>query len=140
MEHFTPVSAFTGGLLIGLSATLLLFLNGRIAGISGMLGGLISTAGFERYWRVAFLVGIVLGAYVFSLFRPDMIDLRANYPVWLLALGGFLVGFGTRMGNGCTSGHAICGIARFSVRSIVATLTFMLTGFVTVYVIRHLIG
>ncbi len=140
MENFTPISAFSGGLLIGISATLLLLFNGRIAGISGILGGLITTSGSERFWRLAFVLGIVIGAFAFHLIWPSFYQPRANFPIWLLALGGFLVGFGTRMGNGCTSGHAICGIARFSVRSVVATLTFMLTGFVTVYLIRHVIG
>lgn len=140
MENFTLVSAFSGGLLIGLAATLLLLFNGRIAGISGMLGGLITTSGAERYWRLAFLLGILLGAYGFSLIRPDLIHLRTNYPIWLLALGGFLVGFGTRLGNGCTSGHAICGLARLSVRSLAATVTFMLFGFISVYVVRHLLN
>lgn len=140
MENFTPVSAFSGGLLIGLSAVLLLLFNGRIAGISGMLGGLITTPGVERYWRIAFLVGIVIGAFLLNQIKPDLYQPRANFPIWLLALGGFLVGFGTRMGSGCTSGHAVCGIARLSLRSIVATLIFMTTGFLTVYIVRHIIG
>ncbi len=140
MENFTPISAFSGGLLIGISATLLLLFNGRIAGISGILGGLITTSGAERFWRLAFVLGIVTGALAFHLIWPSFYQPRVNFPIWLLALGGFMVGFGTRMGNGCTSGHAICGIARFSVRSIVATLTFMASGFITVYLIRHVIG
>jgi uncharacterized membrane protein YedE/YeeE len=140
LENFTPYSALAGGMLIGLAATLLLYFNGRIAGISGMMGGLIKAPKTEMYWRLAFLAGIVLGAYLFNLMQPDFYYPRANFPVWLLALGGFLVGFGTRMGNGCTSGHAVCGIARFSIRSIAATVTFMLTGFMTVYIMRHLLG
>jgi uncharacterized membrane protein YedE/YeeE len=140
MENFTPISAFSGGLLIGLSAVLLLLFTGRIAGISGMLGGLISKDKAEIYWRIAFLAGIVLGAFLLHLLMPELNRPRENFPVWLLALGGFLVGFGTRLGNGCTSGHAVCGIARFSIRSIVATCTFMISGFATVFVIRHLFG
>lgn len=140
MDNFTPVSAFSGGILIGLAATLLLLFNGRIAGISGIMSGLIKAPHSEVTWRIAFLVGIVIGAFIFHQIKPDFYQPRANFPIWLLAGGGFLVGFGTRMGNGCTSGHAVCGIARLSVRSIVATATFMLSGFITVYVIRHLLG
>lgn len=140
MENFTPISAFSGGLLIGLSATLLLLLNGRIAGISGMLGGLLTSNGLERWWRLVFMLGIIVGAFVFNLIWPGSYQPRVSFPIWLLALAGLLVGFGTRMGNGCTSGHAICGIARLSVRSIVATITFMASGFITVYLIRHVLG
>lgn len=140
MENFTPYSALTGGILIGLAATLLLLANGRIAGISGIMGGLIKAERSELFWRLAFLGGIIIGALLFHLIKPDFYQPRENFPVALLALGGFLVGFGTRMGNGCTSGHAVCGIARFSIRSIAATLTFMATGFLTVYVIRHVLG
>jgi uncharacterized protein len=140
MENFTPYSALAGGILIGLSATLLLLFNGRIAGISGMMGGLIKATRGELFWRLAFLAGIVIGAFLFHQINPDFYQPRESFPVWLLACGGFLVGFGTRMGNGCTSGHAICGIARFSVRSIAATLTFMATGFLTVYIMRHVLG
>lgn len=140
MENFTPVPAFSGGLLIGLSAALLLLLTGRIAGISGIMSGLMQAPRSEILWRSAFLAGIVLGAFLLHQLMPELNQPRENFPLWLLALGGFLVGFGTRMGNGCTSGHAVCGIARLSVRSIVATCTFMLSGFITVYIIRHLLG
>lgn len=140
MENFTPYSALSGGILIGLAATLLLLFNGRIAGISGIMDGFINVSREELYWRIAFLVGIVMGAFLFHQIQPDFYQPRENFPVWLLALGGFLVGFGTRMGNGCTSGHAVCGIARFSVRSITATITFMASGFLTVYIIRHVLG
>jgi uncharacterized protein len=140
MENFTPISSFSGGILIGLAATLLLLFNGRIAGISGIMGGLINASKAEMFWRFAFLAGIVIGAFLFNQIRPDLYQPRENFPIGLLALGGFLVGFGTRMGNGCTSGHAVCGIARFSVRSIAATLTFMTSGFLTVYIIRHVLG
>ncbi len=140
MENFTPVSAFSGGILIGLAAILMLLFTGRIAGISGIMGGLLSPKQAETLWRIAFLVGIVIGAFLFNLIRPDFYQPRAGFPVLLLVIGGLLVGFGTRMGNGCTSGHAVCGIARLSVRSIAATLTFMTSGFVTVFLIRHVIG
>ncbi len=140
MENFTPYSALSGGILIGLAATLLLLFNGRIAGISGIMGGLINASKAELYWRIAFLLGIVIGAFLLHQIRPGFYQPRENFPVWFLALGGFLVGFGTRMGNGCTSGHAVCGIARFSVRSIAATITFMASGFLTVYIVRHVLG
>jgi uncharacterized protein len=140
MENFTPFSAFSGGILIGLAATMLLLSNGRIAGISGIMSGIFNAPRAELFWRIVFLAGIVIGAFLFNQIKPDFYQPRENFPVWLLALGGFLVGFGTRMGNGCTSGHAVCGIARFSVRSIAATLTFMASGFLTVYIIRHVLG
>ncbi len=139
MENFTPFSAFSGGILIGLAATLLLLFNGRIAGVSGIMGGMMNADRKELFWRTAFLAGIVIGAFLFNQIKPGFYQPRENFPVWLLAFGGFLVGFGTRMGNGCTSGHAVCGIARFSVRSIAATLTFMASGFLTVYIIRHVL-
>jgi uncharacterized protein len=140
LENFTPVSAFSGGLFIGLAATLLLLFNGRIAGISGMMSGLIKAPRTEIYWRLVFLIGVVIGAFLFNQIKPDFYQPRVDFPVWLLVLGGFLVGFGTRMGNGCTSGHAVCGIARLSIRSMVATVTFMLSGFITVYIVRHVLG
>jgi uncharacterized protein len=140
MENFTPYSALFGGILIGLAASLLLLCNGRIAGISGVMGGLINTTKEEFYWRFAFLIGIVIGAFLLKHFQPELYHPREHFPIWLLASGGFLVGFGTRMGNGCTSGHAICGIARLSMRSIAATFTFMVSGFLTVYLIRHVLG
>ncbi len=140
LVNFTPVSAFSGGILIGFAAILLLLFNGRIAGISGIMGGLLSPSRSELFWRLAFMVGIILGAFLFSQLKPDFYHPRVSFPVWMLALAGFLVGFGTRMGNGCTSGHAVCGIARLSLRSIVATITFMATGFITVFIVRHVVG
>ena len=140
MENFTPYSALSGGILIGLAASLLLLCNGRIAGISGIMGGLINATKAEVYWRLAFLMGIVVGSFLLQHTQPDLYRPREHFPIWLLASGGFLVGFGTRMGNGCTSGHAICGIARLSLRSIAATVTFMASGLLTVYFIRHVLG
>jgi uncharacterized membrane protein YedE/YeeE len=139
VENFTPVSALTGGALIGISATLLLLFNGRMAGISGIMNGVLNSSGSEMSWRLAFLAGLAIGAVLFSLIVPDFIAMRQNYPLGLLAAGGFLVGFGTRMSNGCTSGHGICGIANLSPRSILATLTFMVGGIVTVFIIRHVL-
>ncbi len=138
IENFTPVSALLGGLLIGLAATMLLLVNGRIAGISGIAGGLVRPARGEVGWRLLFVLGLVIGAGTYGLVTPTPIEIVASPPV--VALGGLLVGFGTRLGHGCTSGHGVCGIARLSPRSIVATLTFLITAGVTVYVTRHVIG
>ena len=130
--------ALAGGALIGLSATLMLWLNGRIAGVSGVLGGLVfDRPPGEALWRALFLVGLAAGALLWSLLSGNGIP--AGMPSWPMAVaGGLFVGFGTRLGSGCTSGHGICGLARFSKRSFVATMTFMAFGFLTVFVIRHL--
>lgn len=137
MENFSPVSALTGGALIGISATLLLLFNGRMAGISGIMNGVFNSPRSETIWRLAFLAGLVIGAFLFNLIAPGFFTMRQGYPLGLLAAGGFLVGVGTRMSNGCTSGHGICGLANLSPRSLLATLTFMAGGIVTVYLIRH---
>lgn len=139
MEYFTPVSALLGGALIGISVTLLLLFNGRIAGISGILNGVFILPRNEKTWRILFLLGLILGAALFNQLMPNFFSPRQNYPFWLLVSGGLLVGFGTRMGSGCTSGHGICGIARLSIRSILATLTFMASGIFTVFIIRHVL-
>jgi hypothetical protein len=112
-------------------------MNGRIAGVSGILEGLVSYAQpDERYWRLAFVLGLVFGAAAYSLlYQPQPLQLQTTTP--MLVIAGFLVGFGTRLGSGCTSGHGVCGLARRSPRSLFATLTFMILGFVTVYVSRH---
>jgi uncharacterized membrane protein YedE/YeeE len=137
---FTPVSAFLGGSLIGLAAVLLMALNGRIAGISGIVQGAVEGPSGERGWRWLFVGGLVLGAVVVLALRDPGFTPRTAYPPALLIAAGLLVGAGTRLGSGCTSGHGVCGIARWSMRSLVATATFMLTGFITVYVARHLAG
>jgi uncharacterized membrane protein YedE/YeeE len=139
LENFTPISATAGGALIGLSVSLLFLLNGRIAGISGILNGALYAPKNDKAWRLLFLAGMVMGAILFHGFMPGFNSPRLDYPIGLLGVGGFLVGFGTRMGNGCTSGHGICGLARFSVRSLVATLTFISAGMATVYILRHLL-
>jgi len=136
MAPFDPVSAALGGALIGLAATLLMLLTGRIAGIAGIFGDLVHLAGGDRMWRLAFVVGLIaaplaLAATGHALRAPAM-------PIWpTVVIAGLLVGFGTRLGNGCTSGHGICGIARLSPRSIVATVTFMATAMLVVAVMRH---
>ena len=131
--------ALLGGMLIGLAATLLLLLNGRIAGISGILSGVFFQVKGDVFWCAAFIAGLLAGGlaapYVFQ--RPFVLELNASLPV--LIVGGFLVGFGTRMGSGCTSGHSVCGIARFSWRSIIATVTFMHSAMLTVALIRHVL-
>lgn len=138
MENFTPVSALLGGALIVLSVTILLIYNGRMAGISGIMNGVFNSPKAEMQWRILFLAGLILGALLFKIFSPESVFIREDYPIGLLAGGGFLVGFGTRMGSGCNSGHGICGIANLSKRSIIATLTFMTSGLVTVCILRKL--
>ncbi|QPK65052.1 YeeE/YedE family protein [Methylomonas sp. LL1] len=140
MQNFTPVSALLGGALIGFSAVLLLWFNGRIAGISSIMSGLFTTGGANRHWRISFLIGLMLGAAIWQFYMPEVLQFRQGYPLSLIMAGGFLVGLGTRIGSGCTSGHGICGIALLSPRSIAATLTFMASGLLTVYLIRHLFG
>lgn len=139
MTEFTPFSALTGGLIIGFSALLLLILNGKIAGISGIFAQVFSKYPPKLSWQVFFILGLILGPLLvlplgFSL--PQQIDL--SWPA--IIVGAFLVGFGSRYGSGCTSGHGICGIGRFSIRSILATVTFMSSAIVTVYFIRHIWG
>ena len=136
MEHFTPVQALVGGLLIGTAATLTLWTSGRIAGISGILAGSLFQKRQEAFWRGLFLCGILLGGATYSLFNSGL-EIETEATPLMTILAGLLVGFGTRMGNGCTSGHGVCGIARFSRRSLVATITFMMVAMLTVWVIRH---
>ncbi len=141
MENFTPVSAFIGGSLIGLSAVLFMLLNGRIAGVSGIAGGLIVPVAGDWPWRLAFIVGLIAGPLVYIALGGQLPDIQfpVSSPIALIA-AGLIVGFGTRLGGGCTSGHGVCGISRLSPRSMVATVAFMFTGFATVYIIRHLMG
>jgi uncharacterized membrane protein YedE/YeeE len=136
MEHFTPVQALVGGLLIGTAVTLTLWTSGRIAGISGILAGSLFQKGQEAFWRGLFLCGLLLGGATYSLFNGGL-EIETEATPLMTILAGLLVGFGTRMGNGCTSGHGVCGIARFSRRSLVATITFMMVAMLTVWVIRH---
>lgn len=140
MENFTPVSALLGGLMIGASAALFLVLNGRIAGISGILGGLLHPARNELGWRLAFLAGLFVAPLVYIAFGGTLppVELDASLP--LLIVAGLIVGFGTRLGAGCTSGHGVCGIGRGSPRSLAATAVFMVTAIATVFVTRHLLG
>lgn len=129
-----------GGIMIGLSAVLLMGFNGRIAGISGIVGGLFKPEGGDVAWRVAFVVGLVAAPFVLTVFGAPLPAIEVPHDNWIVALGGLLVGYGTRLGGGCTSGHGVCGMSRLSVRSITATITFMITGFVTVGVLHHVVG
>ena len=136
---FTPWPALIGGVLIGIAVAMFVLLNGRIAGISGVLGGLLMPRRGDIGWRVAFVGGLIAAPWVYTLILgPANSHIDAGFGT--LALAGFLVGIGTRYGSGCTSGHGVCGLSRRSPRSLVATLTFMAVGFATVFVIRHLFG
>ncbi|MFC4237863.1 YeeE/YedE family protein [Thalassospira xianhensis] len=142
MENFTPYSALLGGALIGLASGLYLLLNGRIAGISGILGNALTskTPTSDRIEKLAFIVGMIIAPTVILASSPISAQsiVRASWPAIIIA--GLIVGFGTRLGSGCTSGHGICGLSRLSARSMVATLCFMGAGVATTYVIRHVIG
>ena len=140
MENFTPVSALAGGVLIGAAAALLWVMSGRIAGVSGIVGGLMQPARGDVGWRVAFLVGMVVAPLVYAVVAGGVVPATIAPSPPLLVAGGLLVGFGTRLGSGCTSGHGVCGMARLSPRSIIATLTFMAAAFLTVFVVRHVLG
>jgi uncharacterized membrane protein YedE/YeeE len=136
---FTPVSAVIGGAIIGAAAALFVVLNGRIAGVSGILGGLARPHVGDISWRIAFVLGLIAAPLAWTLFAA-LPQIRIDTSVPVLAAAGLLVGVGTRYGGGCTSGHGVCGVARASPRSVAATLAFMAAGFVTVYVMRHLIA
>ncbi len=140
-SHFTPWASLTGGVLLGLASALFILLNGRILGISGILGGLIPPKRNDTLWRVAFLAGIFAAPWVFTTVVPSSLVTapRIEANVTLLVIAGLLVGLGTRYGSGCTSGHGVCGLARLSPRSLVATLAFMAAGFAVVFVVRHLL-
>ena len=134
---FTPVSAAAGGALIGLAAAMLLLLNGRVAGVSGVAGGMLRPSRGDVAWRIAFLAGLVAAPLTYSLVRA-LPPITFDVPLPVIAVAGFVVGIGTRYGAGCTSGHGICGVSRLSPRSIVATCCFVAAGMATVYVVRHL--
>lgn len=136
--HFTPWSSLAGGLLIGAAVAAFVVVNGRVAGISGILGGLLRPAGRDVGWRIAFIGGLLAAPALYALFaRFPLATIEAGFSVIVLA--GVLVGVGTRYGSGCTSGHGVCGISRLSPRSLAATATFMAAGFIAVFVVRHLL-
>ncbi len=138
MTLLTVVTALFGGMLIGLAAAILLFFNNRTAGISGIAAGLIKHWQQDRHWRLSFVIGLVISAPLWRLLIGD-ISIQINTPLMILVIAGLLVGYGTQLGGGCTSGHGICGNARLSPRSIAATLTFMTTAGITVYLVRHFV-
>jgi uncharacterized membrane protein YedE/YeeE len=139
IEGFTPLSALVGGGLIGLAASALYAATGRIAGVSGIVGGVLRAGDADRGWRLLFLAGLVVGAGATGLVAGTPV-LRIEAPWPVLVLAGLLVGYGTQLGKGCTSGHGVCGIARFSPRSIAATAVFMVTAALTVFIVRHVVG
>lgn len=137
--HFTPWSALAGGILLGLASVMFILVNGRILGISGILGGLLVPQRSDASWRVFFLLGLVLAPVTLSLVAPGLVPVpRIEAGSGAIVAAGLLVGLGTRYGSGCTSGHGVCGLSRLSPRSLVATLAFMASGFAVVYAVRHL--
>jgi uncharacterized protein len=139
MHHFTPLSGLIGGALIGLASALLMLSAGRLAGVSGIVGGLLTTSS-DRAWRLAFVAGLIAAALIGPLFGTPGAAQLSSSNLALYAAAGLLVGFGSRMANGCTSGHGVCGFARLSARSITATLVFMIAAIITVAIVRHGFG
>ena len=137
MNQFLP--ALFGGFAIGIAATLLLLFNGRIAGISGIAWGALARQA-DAAWRWLFLAGLIVGPLLYHSLSGQAAPAPSAAPWWLVIIAGMLVGYGTRLGSGCTSGHGVCGLGRLSVRSLAATLTFMATGIITVFILRHLLG
>ena len=140
MEDFTPFGAILGGALIGISALILLWGNGRIAGLSGILGAILSRDTGNTGWRILFAMGLIAGVFVYRFAGGALQDIEITSSLPVLLLGGGLVGFGSSLGSGCTSGHGVCGLGRRSGRSLAATLTFMGVAGVTVYMTRHVMG
>lgn len=142
MESFSIINSLLGGVLIGSAAALLLWLTGHVAGISGVLGRLLFTDKLsdEWIWRALFIAGLIVGAKVYYLTFAAPPPAREHFPVWLLMLSGLIVGFGTSLGKGCTSGHGVCGLGRLSLRSLVATLIFLSVAIITTTVVRHVFG
>jgi uncharacterized protein len=138
--NFTPWTALTGGILLGIASAAFILLNGRVLGISGIVGGLLAPRRGDIGWRLSFLLGLLLAPTALTLWAPGLIRApRIDAGTLTLIAAGLLVGFGTRYGSGCTSGHGVCGLSRLAPRSLVATLAFMAAGFATVFVIRHMI-
>lgn len=139
ITEFTPFLSFVGGMMIGLSAVMMMGFLGRIAGVSGMLGGLFSYDFSGALWRIAFLAGLILAPYLYHQFSSVQAEFAITSDFISLVVGGLLVGFGTSLGSGCTSGHGVCGISRLSKRSVVATGVFVASAIITVFIIRHVI-
>jgi uncharacterized membrane protein YedE/YeeE len=140
MSQFTPLSALIGGALIGSAASLVLLTHGKVAGISGLFGGLLRRGTTDRFFRLSFLAGLLVAGALVRLVIPTAFETTWSAALPITLGAGLIVGFGTQLGNGCTSGHGVCGISRLSVRSIVATATFMASGVATVFVVRHVLG
>ena len=140
MHHLTPLSGLAGGALIGLAAAALMMLTGRLAGVSGILGGALQMKPADQGWRIAFIAGLIAAPLIAAVAGAPLPRPVMTSSLVLVAVGGLLVGFGSRMGNGCTSGHGVCGFARLSTRSIAATAIFMITAFVVVAIVRHGFG
>ncbi|EKN3347041.1 YeeE/YedE family protein [Yersinia ruckeri] len=137
--NFTPYSALVGGVILGAAVALFWLFNGRVAGISGIMGGLLGAGKGDIGWRLMFLLGLIVSPFLYALFRP-LPTIEINADIGTLVVAGLLVGIGTRYGSGCTSGHGVCGLSRFSLRSLVATLGFMFSGFLTVWLVRHVLA
>jgi hypothetical protein len=140
MESFTPVASTIGGVLIGIAAAGLLMFHGRIAGISGIAGGIFRRQPGDSAWRVMFLAGLLVAGLGWSFFFPQDYLVEIDRSIWALAVAGLVVGVGTQIGSGCTSGHGVCGIGRLSKRSMVATISFMITAALTVFVVNEVLG
>jgi uncharacterized membrane protein YedE/YeeE len=140
MTNFTPFSSLAGRILIGLSAAAMLFFNGKIAGISGILAGVLRPAKSDTSWRLCFVGGLLAGGLILRVLLPRSFEFGTIRSIGVLAIAGLLVGAGTRLANGCTSGHGVCGVARLSLRSILATAIFMATGAAVVYLVNHLLA
>lgn len=140
ITEFTPISALAGGVMIGLSAVLLLLASGRIAGVSGILGGVLAPRQGDVAWRILFVAGMLAGPLLYGLIAGGQPPVAISESVPLLVVAGLVVGFGTRLGSGCTSGHGVCGVARFSPRSLAATGIFFVVAVVTVFFARHVVG
>jgi uncharacterized membrane protein YedE/YeeE len=140
MTSFTPFEAILGGSLIGLASVLLMAFHGRIAGMTGILAGVLPPIQSDWAWRVSFLVGAIVAPIGVTFFTGQPVPFENPVSLWAVIIGGVIVGIGVNFGSGCTSGHGVCGMARLSLRSIVATLIFMIVTFITVYVVRHILG
>lgn len=140
MTNFTPLASLLGGILIGLSASAMLLCSGKVAGISGILGGLLPPTRTDAMWRACFVGGLIAGGLALNLLFPGKLQIGIVRSTGSMVVAGLAVGYGTRFANGCTSGHGVCGIGRLSIRSMAATATFMATGALAVYVIKHLLG
>jgi uncharacterized membrane protein YedE/YeeE len=140
MDSSLVIQPLIGGLLIGIAVSLMLLFNGRVTGISGILASALARPTLENLWRWFFILGLIIGGAIMRFIRPEYFVNSTSRSILAIGIAGLLVGFGTVMGSGCTSGHGVCGVSRFSVRSVVATFTFMLFGFLTVTVIQHFFG